>query len=142
MTEIPKKKYRTLICQKRSGTSGGDLGISMIQSSSYLQTLEPSCLPPLVLSLTSSLQLDTSSVICITLPSVHVTCCVSMLCPLPHLIARSLCDGGSRPIGSHLSFLIMASTIVRTLCPHEDTAPSLVNTGDSIRVARHVCALP
>lgn len=75
-------------------------------------------------------------------PSVHVTCCVSMLCLLPHLIARSLCEGGSRPIGSHLSFLIMASTIVRTLCPHEDTAPSLVNTGDSIRGARHVCALP
>lgn len=133
--EVLKKKMQDLI--NPSEAVWNVLGrsswrTSTIQSSS--QTPEPSSLPPFIFLLSQFPPVVFAIKAC---PHVLLwTPCrwhaISISCPLPSLIARLLFDGRSGPMRSCFSCFVVAPTVMRPLCSHGNTVPSLVDTCDSV----------
>lgn len=115
---------------------------STIWPSSSSQTPEPSSLPPFIFLLNQFPPVVFAIKACprALLWSPCSWHAISISCPLPCLIARLLFDGRSRPMRSYFSCLVVAPTVMRPLCSHGDTVPSLVYTCDSVGGAQHLCA--
>ena len=136
--EVPKKKMQDLINPSEvvwNGLGRSSWRTSTIQSSSYSQTPEPSSLPPFILPLNQFPLVVFAIKACphALLWSPCMWHAISRSRPLPSLMARLLFEGRPRPMRCYFSCLV-APTVMRPLCSHGDTVPSLADTRDSVGV--------
>lgn len=145
--EVPEKKMQDLLNPSEgvwNGLGRSSWRTSTIQSSSYLQTPEPSSLPPFILPLNRFPPVVFAIRACphALLWSPCTWHAISRSRPLPSLMARLFFGGRPRPMRCYFSCLIVAPTVMRPLCSHGDTVPSLADTRDSVGCLAHVCSLP